>query len=122
LAGLEAVHGDPDPALELFDRALLLIHQAGDVPNLAIALARLAVLFDRIDLPQAAATLTGATTIRPDVTARVVTKLAAHLPDLLGDKTFEQCVAAGTAMDPAEAVAYARDQIQEARRQIGDVT
>jgi hypothetical protein len=121
LAGLEAVHGDPDPALELFDRALLLIHHAGDVPNLAIALGRLAVLFDRIDRPQAAATLTGATTIRPVVTARVVTKLAAHLRALLGDTIFEQCVAAGAPMDPGDAVRFARDQIQAARHQLAEV-
>ena len=45
-----------------------------------------------------------------------------HLRAVLGETAFDQCVAAGAAMEPADAVAYARDQIQAARRQIADVT
>jgi predicted ATPase len=118
VAGLEALHGDPDKALELLDSVLVLFHHAGNVPNLILALGRLAVLFDRIDRPEAAATFIGTTTSRPDVTARVVTKLAAHLRGILDDTIFEQCVAAGAAMELSDAVTYARHEIQEARRQI----
>jgi predicted ATPase len=121
LAGLEAVHGDPDQAFELFDSTLVSFHHGGNVAHLVLLIGRLAVLFDRIDRPMVAATLTGATMGRPDVSARVVAKLAGHLRDLLGDTVFDQCVAAGEAMELADAVAYARHQIQEVRRQIGAV-
>jgi hypothetical protein len=83
----------------------------------------LAVLFDRIDQPEIAATVYG-TSIRDGITIAVMgfADTVEHLHTVLGDAAFDQCVAAGSAMDPAEAVAYAREQIQAARRQIGDVT
>ena len=58
-AGLEAVHGDPSQALTLFETAIDSLHRAGDVGNTAFALADLAVLFDRLERPEIAATLTG---------------------------------------------------------------
>jgi predicted ATPase len=54
---LEAVHGDPSQALTLLDHAIDLMHRGGDVGNLAIAFANLAVLFDRLQRPQIVATL-----------------------------------------------------------------
>jgi hypothetical protein len=39
---------------------------------------------------------------------------------LLGETDFTRCLADGAAMKPADAVAYARGQIQAARRQIAD--
>jgi hypothetical protein len=41
--------------------------------------------------------------------------LIEQLRDELGGATFEECVAIGAAMEPADAVRYARQQIRTAR-------
>ena len=61
-AGLEAVHGELEQALALFDTTIDSFHRAGNVANLAATLADLAVFFDRIERPEIAATLYGAST------------------------------------------------------------
>jgi hypothetical protein len=43
-----------------------------------------------------------------------------HLRDRLGQAGFDARVATGKAMEPANAVRYARDQIQLARREAGE--
>ena len=65
-AGLEAVHGDLEQALALFDTAIDSFHRAGNVANLAVALAYLAVFFDRFERPEIAATIYGASTRHGD--------------------------------------------------------
>jgi hypothetical protein len=122
-AGVEAVHGDPGEALILFETAIDSLHRAGDVGNTAVALAGLAVLFDRLDRPEIAATLYGASRRKGDF--GWVTHLHGvvdHLRTVLGEAGFDGCVATGASMELADAVAYARDQIQAARHQIADVT
>jgi predicted ATPase len=115
-AALEAVHGDLDEAFALFETAIDSLHRAGDVADIAIALADLAVLFDRLERPAIAATLYGAGRHHGDI--GWVTQLpdvVNHLRMVLGDAGFEDRAAAGAAMEFADAVAYARDQIQTAR-------
>ena len=58
-AGLEARHGDVDRALELLDDTISLFHRGGQLHNVAGTIANLAVLFDRFDQPEIAATLAG---------------------------------------------------------------
>jgi hypothetical protein len=43
-----------------------------------------------------------------------------HARTALGDVPFHECAASGAAMEPADAVSYARRQIQLERRQPGD--
>ncbi len=50
-AAIEASHGDPQQALELLDFSIDTCHRAGDRSNLAVALASLAVSFDRLLQP-----------------------------------------------------------------------
>jgi hypothetical protein len=117
-AGLEAVHGDLGQALALIDTALDGLHRAGNVSSLAGALSHLAVCFDRIDQPDVAATLYGASTNQ--AIGHYVVELPAvvdHLRAALGDAAFDQCAATGAAMDLAEADGYARHHIELARRQ-----
>jgi hypothetical protein len=127
-AGLEALHGDLGQALTLFDAALdrsQRIEQirnqrkrAGNVTSVAAAIAFLAVCFDRLDRPDIAATLYGASTNQ--AISQYVVELPAvvdHQRAVLGDAAFDQCVATGAAMDLAEAVGYARHHIELARRQ-----
>jgi hypothetical protein len=80
--------------------------------------ANLAVCFDRFDQPDVAATIYGASTLL--VASQSVLELSGvvdHLRAVLGDTAFDNCAATGAAMDPAEAVAYARHHIELARRQ-----
>ena len=87
-------------------------------------LAELVVFFDRMAQPETAATIYGTKT-RYAATAAWIFNLSSaveHVRAVLGDTAFDQYVAAGAAMEPGRAVAYARDQIQAARRQIAGVT
>jgi hypothetical protein len=122
-AGLEAVYGELEQALALFDTTVDSFHRASNIPNLADTLAYRAVFFDRFERPEIAATLYGAST-RHGISAMVMDlpHVVDHLCSVLGQISFDRCVAAGAAMEPADAVAYARDQIQAARRQIAEAT
>jgi predicted ATPase/class 3 adenylate cyclase len=115
---LEAVHGDLGQALSLFDAALHSLHRAGNVVFVGITVGYLAVCFDRLDRPDVAATLYGASTHHPVFEGHVdLPALVDHLRAALGDAAFDQCAAAGAAMDLADAVGYARHNIELARRQ-----
>src|SRR5437763_1592509 len=101
---LEAVHGPPGEALNLFETAIGLLQRGGDVGNLAVALADLAVLFDRLEQPKIAATLYGASSRHGDI--GWVTHLPAvvnHVRAVLGPSAFDDSMAAGAAMELSEA-------------------
>ena len=116
---LEAVHGDLNQALNLFTTSINSFHQAGDPITLASTFGRLAVFFDRINRPEIAATVHGTITDHP-VTNLVSGFVAAidHVRNSLGTDTFDRCVATGAAMDTAEAVHYARTQIEVVRSEL----
>ncbi len=116
VAALETVSGDVDQALTLFDSNIDSLHRTGSLAHLASTIANLAVFFDRIHQTEIAATLYGAT--HRDATITRVASLAAvvdHLREELGQTAFDQCLAAGAAMDSADVVQYARRQIRLAR-------
>ncbi len=46
----------------------------------------------------------------------------AHLRDVLGDQTYESLARKGETMSTAEMVAYAYDQIDQARAELGTVS
>ena len=115
VGGLEAVHGDPGEALDLLGASLESFHRAGNTATLAWSLANLAVLFERTGDPETAATLYGATTKYqiggvilglPDAVDR--------LQNALDSGSFENCIAKGASMNPAEAVNYAQQHIAAA--------
>ncbi len=112
-AELESVHGNLERGLGLFDTAISMCHQSGDIVNLATTLAQLAVFLGGDQQPDVAARIYGATTPYPS-TVMVVGLVDAvdHLRTVLGESRFDECVAAGEAMQLADAVRYARDQIQ----------
>jgi len=122
-AHLEASYGELEHALALFETAIDSFHIAGDHATLATSLAYLAVVFERMERPEVAATIYGTSTHDASM-ARVVNRpsAVARLQAVLGDIVFGQCVALGAAMERADAVQYARDQIQIARRQLADLT
>ena len=118
-AGLEAVHGQLEQGLAMFDDTIDSFHQSGDIDNVAAALAHLAVFFDGYDQPETAAAIHGSTT-RYTSTVMVAALPATidHLRAVLGEARFDECVAAGAAMELAEAVRYAHEQIEHTRRQL----
>ena len=114
-AWLEALYGDLGEALELFDSAIDTFHRAGSHANLAEALARLAVSFERMEQPDVAARLYGASTRYGAVPLPGQTSLIEHLRSVLGQPVLEADIASGADMDFGDAVAYARQQIRLAR-------
>ena len=118
LARLEAVHGDPDQALVLFEDAVESFHQVGNSSHLFLCLAGMAVVYAHLDRPEIAATLYGHIREQPAVLAAAASDMAtvANLVrSIVGDTVFEKCVSAGAAMDLTDAVRYARHQIQLSR-------
>lgn len=115
-AGLEAVHGDLETALTLFDASIDSQFGAGSVTHLAATVANLAVLFDRHARAQIAATIYG-TSVQDAGSALAIGLPEAlnHLRATLGDAEFDKHVAAGAAMAPDEAMRCVRAQIQAAR-------
>jgi tetratricopeptide (TPR) repeat protein len=117
-ARLEAAQGDLGQALALFDAALNSFLGAGDVATLGRSLAYLAACFERINRPDVAATLYGASTNQPPGQYAVnLPAVVDHLRAALGDAAFDQYAATGAAMDLGEAVDYARHHLELARRQ-----
>ena len=126
-ARIETIHGDLAHGLALFDTAIDAFHRVGNTLDLSAVLAELVVVFDRKAKPEIAASIYGTSRhyvndARQARWARASLSTAlANLRGVLGDTNFDQYVAVGAAMTPADAVAYARELIQEVRRQISNV-
>ena len=118
-ARLEAVHGELDDALALFSKGINAFHHAGNVAFLAATFASLAMFFDRFERPEIAATIYGASTRQASIgLVPHLPDVVAHLRSVLGEVTFDTCVAAGAAMEIAEAVRYAHEQIHAASHEL----
>ena len=118
IAVTEAAHGEIDEALGFFDTTLDFLRRAGNLSSLAIAFTQLAVVFDRIEQPEIAATLFGAS-FTPFAPVVNLADVRDHVRTVLGDMMFDKCVATGEAMEPADAVHYARIHIEQTRHQLG---
>ena len=123
-ARLEAMHGELEQALALFDSAIDDYHRLGNVAGLGFTFTNLAVFFERLERPEIAATVYGASTQYGSGIISVVefARVEDHLRSQLGDAGFDKCMADGVAMELADAVLYARRQIQLARRSHGTAT
>jgi predicted ATPase len=115
-AGLETTHGNPSKGLDLLDSSLDAYQRAGNYLDLALTLAELTAFFDRQAQPETAAIIYGTSShYYTATTVPVVLTLPAtldHLRVVLGDAVYDERVAVGAAMDPAEGVRYAREQIR----------
>ena len=123
LARLEAEHGD---TVSAFDHLTLTIrnwHNSGDTTTLRIPLAILAALFDRLGRYEPAATIAGfalspfSASAAPEITTAIT-----HLRAILGDENYESLARVGETMTTAAMVAYAYDQIDEARAELEAVS
>jgi tetratricopeptide (TPR) repeat protein len=120
-ANLETIQGDLDHGLELFDTAIDACHRGGNIADLSMVLSELAVFFDRAGKHDTAAIVQGSSNRYPtDIYVIGLSAAVDHLRGVLGETVFEGCVATGAAMEIGDAVAYARHEIEEARRQIRD--
>ncbi|HEY6574783.1 MAG TPA: NB-ARC domain-containing protein, partial [Mycobacterium sp.] len=117
---LEYVHGDPLDALDHVTSAIRNYHDSGDTATMRTPLAILAAFLDRRGYFEAAAMITGfalssfAAAAFPEVNTAI-----AHLRDRLGDQVYESFAGKGAAMTTAAMVAYAYDQIDQARTELG---
>jgi hypothetical protein len=113
-ASLEARHGDARRAIALFQTTLESLHRFGDdVGNLVIAFGELAVLFDRLERPEIAATLYGASRRHGDIGWAIrLPDVVDHVRSILGEATFDELAGVGAAMALGDAVSYAQHQLQ----------
>jgi predicted ATPase/class 3 adenylate cyclase len=123
LSRLEAEHGDPLAALDHITLAIRNFYDSGNVAYVRVALGPLAVFLDRFARLEPAATIAGFAS--SPLTAAAVPEIAtavAHLRDVLGEATYESLAHKGEAMTTAEMVAYAYDQIDQARADLNAVS
>ena len=117
-ARLHTSDGEPAAALVLFSEAISAFHRAGNVPQLIITLASVPALFERLALPEAAATLVAAMSREPSSFHHVpeLSDLQRRLTRTLGEPRAHELAVAGSALDLNDAAVYARQQIDVARR------
>jgi predicted ATPase len=119
LARLEAEHGDTLAAFDHLTLAIRNFHNAGDTTTICAPLASLAVLFDRLERYEPAATIAGfalspiAATGVPEITTAIT-----HLRDVLGDRDYESFARVGEHMTTAAMATYAYNQIDQARTEL----
>jgi len=123
LAVLEAEQGDQVVALDYLAVAIRNNHGAGNIGMLHNPLAVLGALLDRFGRYGPAATIAGFATVNP-IAAATLPELGTaitHLREVLGDQTYESLARKGETMTTAEMVAYAYDQIDQARAELNAV-
>jgi predicted ATPase len=108
--------------IECFETLMVLIGRYYDVGNVALLLNPLAILvslLDRFGHHEQAAIISGFAASLFSLASYPQLKPAiAHLRDVLGDKKYESLARAGETMTTADMVAYAYDQIDQARRKL----
>jgi predicted ATPase len=116
LAQLEAEHGDAASAFDHLALSIRNFHNCGNTMTIRMPLASLAALFDRVGRYEPAATIAGFS-LSPMAAAGVpeITAAITHLRDALGEATYESLAHKGETMTTAALVAYAYDQIDQAR-------
>jgi hypothetical protein len=119
LSLLATTHGEPADALDYVILPIRYCYDAGSFFVLRPALAVLIPLFDRLGHHEAAATISGfvatshARSVVPEMDVAVD-----HLRNVLGDRTYESLARKGETMTTAAIVAYAYDQIDQARTEL----
>jgi predicted ATPase len=123
LALLEAEQGGTVSAFDHLTLVIRNFHNAGDPTTIRVPLAVLAVLFDRLGRYEPAATI-AEFALSPLSTAGVpkISTAITHLRNVLGDQTYESLARKGETMTTAEMVAYAYDQIDQARTELNAVS
>jgi tetratricopeptide (TPR) repeat protein len=119
LSRLEPQHGDPLAALDDITLAIRHCYDSGNVALIRSPLATLAVFLDRLGRLEPAVTIAGfafgplTATGVPEISTTIT-----HLREVLDDQTYESLARKGETMTTAEMVAYAYDQIDQARTEL----
>lgn len=119
LGRLEARHGDPLSALEHLETAIGNYHDSGNTSTIQVPLASLTALLDRLGQCEGAAVVGGYAF--GHITKAWIPELATaieHLREVFGDQRYDELVQTGSAMSTATVVAYAYDQIDQARAKL----
>jgi predicted ATPase len=119
LALVEDEHGDRRTALDLFDQAIDLFHDSGDALTLTATFGSLVVTFDRAGRQEIAARLFGASNSTLTAAIPEIPEVADRLRAALGQQVFDGLTREGAAMERADVVRYAHEQIQLAREELG---
>jgi hypothetical protein len=123
LSHLEAEHGDPLTALDYVALALRNFHDAGNTTMIRFPLAVLAALFDRLGRDEPAAIIAGfAFSPLTSVASPELSTAIARLREALGEQAYESLARTGDQMTTAAMVAYAYDQIDQARTELNAVS
>jgi predicted ATPase/class 3 adenylate cyclase len=123
LAYIEAKHGDPLAAFDYMTLAIRHHHDSGSAGLITQPLTALAVFLARLRRYEPAATIAGfaagplSAAAYPDYSATI-----GHLREVLGEATYESLAGAGAKMTTAAMVAYAFDQIDQARAELNAVS
>jgi predicted ATPase len=123
VARVEVAHGDPLAALDFMALAIRRHHDSGNTGLMSVPLAVLAALLERLGRYEPAATIAGfaasplTAVVYPDINNAIT-----QLPQVLGDQTYESLARTGETMTTAEIVAYAYDQIDQARAELNAVS
>jgi hypothetical protein len=121
VAWLEAEHGDPMAAFDLFTLAIGNYHDSGNTYMIGAPLMFLAAFFDRLGRYEPAATIAGFAVTAPLAGLAYMADFGtamAHLRDALGEATYESLARKGEVMTTAEMVTYAFAQIEQARAEL----
>jgi predicted ATPase/class 3 adenylate cyclase len=117
--GLEAAVGDLVVALDYAVVAIGSLHDSGN--PMYVPLAMLAAVFDRLGRFESAAIVAGFALTPFTAGVSELTTAIAHLREVLGDQTYESLARKGATMTTAEMVAYAYDQIDQARTELEEL-
>jgi predicted ATPase len=125
LAWLDAEHGDPLAAFDLFTVAIGNFHDSGNTYMIGAPLMFLSAFFDRLGRYEPAATIAGFAVTSPLAGLAYMADFGtatAHLRTALGAAAYESLAGKGAAMTTAEMVAYAYAQIEQARAELNAVS
>jgi tetratricopeptide (TPR) repeat protein len=118
---LEAEHGDRLVALDYCTLAVRNYHDTGNTSQLRIVLAILAAFLDRLGRDRSAAVIAGfAVSAFTTATVAELDAAIAHLRAVLGDQSYQSLADEGAVMTTAAMVAYAYDQIDQARTHLAE--
>jgi hypothetical protein len=122
LSEIETEHGDPQAALDYLALAIRNYHDSGNTAMVRSPLSLLAVLFHRLGRHEPAATVAGFA-INPLAAAAFpeITVVIAQLRKMLGDQTYESLARKGVAMTTSAMVAFAYDEVDQARAELNAV-
>ena len=124
LVQIETEPADPLVVLENIALAIRNYYDAANTSQIRSALAILAIFLDRHGHTESAPMIAGFASVAPTAVPSIpeFSTAVAHLRDILGDQTYESLTRKGAAMTTAAMVAYAYDQIDQARAALNAVS